>query len=75
LTTKDSVVGMEEHGTAVISFQLTLLLCLIIGVPRILLFGLGIILLVFEGILSIVMPVIYVIRASNGKSSSYFGII
>jgi len=66
---------MEEHGTAVISFQLTLLLCLIIGVPRILLFGLGIILLVFEGILSIVMPVIYVIRASNGKSSSYFGII
>ena len=50
LTTKDSVVGMEEHGKSVINFQLTL-------------------------ILSIVMPVVNAVKASNGESPSYFGTI
>ncbi|MEP2058030.1 DUF4870 domain-containing protein [Maribacter litoralis] len=73
LTTKDSVIGMDEHGKSVINFQLTLILYLVIGIPGILLFGLGILLLIFAGILSIVMPAVNAIRASNGESPSYFG--
>ncbi|WP_405397945.1 DUF4870 domain-containing protein [Maribacter sp. Asnod2-G09] len=73
LTTKDSVIGMDEHGKSVINFQLTLLLYLVIGIPGILLFGLGILLLMFAGILSIVMPAVNAIKASNGESPSYFG--
>ena len=72
LTTKDTVIGMNEHGKSVINFQLSLILYLIIGI---LLFGLGILLLVFAGILSLVMPAINSIRASNGESPSYFGTI
>lgn len=75
LTTKDSVIGMDEHGKSVINFQLTLILYLVIGIPGILLFGLGILLLIFAGILSIVMPAINAIKASNGESPSYFGTI
>ncbi|APQ18528.1 DUF4870 domain-containing protein [Maribacter hydrothermalis] len=75
LTTKDSVVGMNEHGKSVINFQLTLILYLIIGIPGILLFGFGILLLIFAGILSIVMPAVNAIKASNGESPSYFGAI
>tara|TARA_R110002167_G_scaffold2003_4_gene10320 strand:- start:1264 stop:1632 length:369 start_codon:yes stop_codon:yes gene_type:complete len=75
LTTKDSVIGMEEHGKSVINFQLTLILYLIIGIPGILLFGLGILLLIFAGVLSIVMPAVNAIKAGNGESPSYFGTI
>ncbi|TDT44827.1 hypothetical protein CLV90_1905 [Maribacter spongiicola] len=75
LTTKDSVIGMDEHGKSVINFQLTLLLYLVIGIPGILLFGLGILLLIFAGILSIAMPAVNAIKASNGESPSYFGTI
>lgn len=75
LTTKDSVIGMEEHGKSVINFQLTLILYLFIGIPGILLFGLGILLLIFAGVLSIVMPAVNAIKASNGESPSYFGTI
>ncbi|TLP77575.1 DUF4870 domain-containing protein [Maribacter sp. ACAM166] len=75
LTTKDAVVGMEEHGKSVINFQLTLLIYVVIGIPGILLFGLGIVLLVFAGVLSIVMPVLNAIRANNDESPSYFGTI
>ncbi|MDF4222858.1 DUF4870 domain-containing protein [Maribacter sp. M208] len=75
LTTKDSVIGMDEHGKSVINFQLSLILYLVIGIPGILLFGLGILLLIFAGILSIVMPAVNAIKASNGESPSYFGTI
>lgn len=74
-TTKDSVIGMHEHGKSVINFQLTLILYLVIGIPGILLFGLGILLLVFAGILAVVMPAVNAIKASNGESPSYFGTI
>ncbi|WP_027076148.1 DUF4870 domain-containing protein [Maribacter antarcticus] len=75
LTMKDTVIGMDEHGKSIINFQLSLILYVIIGIPAILLFGLGIILLVFTGILSLIMPLINAVRASNGESPSYFGTI
>ncbi|MBQ4915575.1 DUF4870 domain-containing protein [Maribacter sp. MMG018] len=75
LTTKDSVMDMNEHGRSIINFQLSLIVYLIIGIPGILLFGLGILLLIFAGVLSIVMPAVNAFRASNGESPSYFGTI
>lgn len=75
LTTKDSVVDMEEHGKSVVNFQLSLILYIIIGIPGILFFGLGILLLLFAGILSLVMPAINAVKASNGEAPSYFATI
>ena len=75
LTTKDSVVDMEEHGKSVVNFQLSLILYVIIGIPGILFFGLGILLLIFTGILAVVMPAVNAVKASNGELPSYFATI
>lgn len=75
LTSKDTVIGMNEHGKSVINLQLSLILYVIIGIPGILLLGAGIFLLIFAGALSLVMPIVNAVKASNGEAPSYFGTI
>lgn len=75
LSTKDTVMGMDEHGKSIINLKLSFWLYVIIGIPAILLFGAGIILLVFAGMLSLIMPAVNAVKASNGESPSYFGTI
>ena len=72
LTKKDSIVGMDEHGKAILNFQLSLLLWIFISIPAILLFGLGILSLIFIGIISFILPIVNAVKASNGESPSYF---
>lgn len=72
LTQKDKVVGMDEHGKAVVNFQISLILFTIISIPAILLLGLGILMLIALCILGFVIPVINAIKASNGESPTYF---
>jgi uncharacterized Tic20 family protein len=72
LTKKDSIVGMDEHGKSILNFQLSMLLWVFISIPAILLFGLGILSLIFIGIISFVLPIVNALRASKGESPSYF---
>ena len=72
LTTKDSVVGMDEHGKSIVNFQLTALLITILSIPGILLFGLGILSLIAVGIVAFILPIVNAVRASNGEAPSYF---
>lgn len=72
-TTKDSVNGMEEHGKAVINFQLSLIAYILIGIPSILLLGLGFLIIGFAGVLGLIMPAVNAMKASKGESPSYFG--
>jgi uncharacterized Tic20 family protein len=71
-TQKDKVQGIDEHGKAIINFQLSILLYSIISIPAILLLGLGILMLIVIGVLAFVMPIINTINASNGKPINYF---
>ena len=75
LTQKDKVEGMDEHGKNIVNFQITLLLIAVISVPGILLFGLGILGLIYVGIIGFIMPIVNAVRASNGESPSYFSTI
>ena len=75
LTQKDKVEGMDEHGKSIINFQITLLLIALLCIPGILLFGLGILGLIYVGILGFVLPIVNAIRASNGEPPSYFSTI
>ena len=75
LSSRDRVEGMNEHGKSIINFQLSLILYLILGIPGILLFGLGILLLIFAGIISFVLPIVNAIKAGNGEPPSYFATI
>ncbi|RFN60388.1 DUF4870 domain-containing protein [Marixanthomonas ophiurae] len=72
LTQRDKVVGMDEHGKAIVNFQLTLILLTIISIPAILLLGLGILMLIFIGIVAFVLPIVNAVRASNNESPSLF---
>ncbi len=71
-SSKDSVIGMDEHGKAIVNFQLSMLLFTILSIPAILLMGLGILSLIFIGIIAFVLPIVNAIKASNGESPSYF---
>lgn len=72
LTSRNSVVGMDEHGKAIFNLQLSLILYIVLSIPAILLFGLGILTLIGAGILGFVLPIVNAVRASNGESPSYF---
>ncbi len=71
-TQKDKVLGIDEHGKAIINFQLSILLFTVISIPAILLLGLGILMLIVIGVLAFIMPIVNAINASNGKPINYF---
>tara|TARA_R110002049_G_scaffold128141_6_gene285461 strand:+ start:663 stop:1028 length:366 start_codon:yes stop_codon:yes gene_type:complete len=72
LTSKDTVEGMNEHGKSIINFQLSLLVYVLISIPAILLFGLGLLGFVFVGIIGFIMPIVNAVKASNGEAPSTF---
>lgn len=71
LSTRDSVAEMNEHGKAIVNFQLSLLLYVFLSIPAILLLGLGILTLIGVGILGFVIPIVNAIRAGNGEPPNY----
>ncbi len=72
LTQKDKVHGMDAHGKAIVNFQLTILLLSILSIPAILLLGLGILALIFIGIVAFVLPIVNAIKVNKGEAPSYF---
>lgn len=75
LSTKDTVAGMDEHGKSIMNFQLTLLLWLAVSIPAILLLGLGLLGVIFVGIVGFILPIVNTVRAANGESPSMFSTI
>ncbi len=70
LTQRDKVFDMEEHGRAIINFQLSMLLFSILCVPFVFLI-IGIFGLVVIGILNLIFPIINAVNASNGRPIYY----
>lgn len=68
---KDDIVGMDTHGRAIINFRLTMLLYLLISVPMVLFFGLGLLGFVVVGIFYVIFPILNAIKASNDESPQY----
>lgn len=75
VTQKDKVSRMDEHGKAIVNFQISLLIYAIIAIPAILLLGLGFIILIAIGIFGFILPIVNAVKASNGEPPSYFGSI
>lgn len=75
LTKKDEIIGLDEHGKSIINFQLSVLVYIVLGIPGIFLFGLGILVIIFAVIIGFVMPIVNAIRAHNGEAPSYFATI
>ena len=75
LSKKDEIEGMDEHGKAIVNFQITMILITIISIPAVFLLGLGILSLLYVGIVGFIMPIVNAVKASNGESPSYFSTI
>lgn len=71
LTQRDKVMAMDEHGKSIMNFQISMFIYAIICIPLILLFGLGILGLIFIGIICFIFPIVNAVRASNGDAPSY----
>ncbi|MCX2679334.1 DUF4870 domain-containing protein [Galbibacter sp. EGI 63066] len=71
LCNKETIYSMDDHGKAIINFQLSILIYTLISIPLILLLGLGILTLIFIGIIAFVFPIINAIKASNGEEVYY----
>ena len=72
LTSRDTIEAMDEHGKSIINFQLSTLLYIVISIPAILFFGLGLLALLGVAILSFILPIVNTVKASKGEAPSYF---
>ena len=71
LTNKDKVHNMDEHGKSIINFRISMLIYLVICVPLVLLFGLGLLGFLIIGVLYFILPILNAIKASNGERPNY----
>lgn len=71
LTQKDSVIDMDENGKAIMNFRISMFLYLVISIPLILLFGLGLLGFLGVAILTFIFPIVNAVRVSNGEKPYY----
>ena len=67
LVKKDEVFGMDRHGKAILNFRISMFLYLLICIPFVLLFGLGLLGFIAFGLFYIIFPIINAVRASNNQ--------
>jgi uncharacterized Tic20 family protein len=70
LTQKDKIIDMDEHGKAIVNFQLSMFIYAIASALLIIL-GIGILGLIAIAILEIAFPIINGLKASKGEPIDY----
>ena len=76
ITKKDEVYDMDAHGKSILNFRISMFLYILICIPLILFFGLGLLGFFVIGILYFIFPIMNAIKASNNQEPSYpFSII
>ena len=71
LIKKDEVFDMDRHGKAILNFRISMFIYILICVPAILLFGLGILGFIVIGIFYLIFTIINALRASNNQPPNY----
>ncbi len=71
LTKKDQVIDMDEHGKAILNFRISMFIYLILCIPMILFFGLGLLGFLVIGIFYLIFPIMNAIKASNNEEPKY----
>lgn len=71
ITKKDEIYGMDENGKAILNFRISMFIYLIICIPLILLFGLGIFGIIAIAIFYLIFPIINAIKVSNNEEPKY----
>jgi len=68
---KDEIYQMDEHGKAIINFQISMLIYAIVCIPLILFLGLGILGLIVIGFMNLIFPIINAMKVNNGEAINY----
>ena len=71
LTKKDEVYNMDKHGKSILNFRISMFIYVLLCIPLILLFGLGILGFIVLGIFYFIFPIINAIKASNNEEPNY----
>lgn len=71
LVKKDEIFDMDRHGKAILNFRISMFLYLLICIPFVLLFGLGLLGFIVIGLFYIIFPIINAVRASNNQQPNY----
>ena len=71
LVKKDEIYGMDSHGKAILNFRITMFIYLLICIPLVLVFGLGLIGFIVIGIFYVIFPIINAVKASHNQAPSY----
>ena len=68
---KDEVLDMDEHGKSILNFRITMFLYLLVCIPLVLFFGLGLLGFFVIGLFYIIFPIVNAIKASNDEAPNY----
>ncbi|QXP67677.1 MULTISPECIES: DUF4870 domain-containing protein [unclassified Polaribacter] len=71
ITKKDEIFGMDAHGKAILNFRISMFIYILICIPLIFLFGLGILGFIVIGIFYLIFPIINAIKVSNNEAPNY----
>ena len=71
LTNRDKVYNMDEHGKSIINFRISMLIYLVLCIPLVLFFGLGLLGFLIIGVLYFILPILNAIKASKGEQPNY----
>lgn len=71
LTKKDEILGMDAHGKAILNFRISMFIYILLCIPLIILFGLGILGIIVIAIFYLIFPIINAIKVSNNEAPSY----
>jgi uncharacterized Tic20 family protein len=71
LLKKDEIFGMDRHGKAILNFRISMFLYLLICIPLILLFGLGLLGIFIIAIFYLIFPISNALKVSNGLEPNY----
>ena len=71
LTKRDEVFDMDRHGKAILNFRITMFIYLLICIPAVLFFGLGLLGFFVIGLFYLIFPIVNAIKASNNEEPSY----
>ena len=71
LTKKNEIRDMDYHGKAILNFRISMFIYLLLCIPLILAFGLGIIGILVIAVFYLIFPIINAIKASNNQEPNY----
>ena len=68
---KDEIIGMDQHGKAILNFRISMFIYLLLCIPLVILFGLGVFGFIAIGVFYFLFPIINAVRASNEQEPNY----